>query len=475
MQNNYPELAELVKKYIPQISSSHYIGNNIPKQKLEAAIHAYAPTVDATQVLGILDQTVMGSCKEGVLFTTSALYVHIPYDCCFRFPYAEIKSVNVTGTVKVSSITTHVKLVKDCKRILEITLNDDSRRTIKSETLNKTPFQSLLEQIIALVKENKTAANDKYLIIQDLSYACKSAYLSVVMTFANADGDINAAELNRLYSLCVRINTSPELRKSILHSPMDYPHLADYLDALDCGNNKSSMKAIYISLIKDVFVVADLTYDRLNQTQSTYLNQLMNRAGIDKNAVLIIQDSIQKERDYINGKISEKQYIKAMENVAAGAAAAGVPIAALYLSGSVAGLSAAGITSGLAALGLGGVLGLSSMVTGVGVLLVLGVAAYNGVKMVSKIGKEKEVDQRELLRQAAVRANEKVITALIEDLNFVTNELVDVATQNEINAEKIKILSLKIKILKDAFTQSTKAREENSIELAVPEEVNACE
>jgi hypothetical protein len=65
--------------------------------------------------------------------------------------------------------------------------------------------------------------------------------------------------------------------------------------------------------------------------------------------------------------------------VAAGLAAAGVPIAAVGMSGSAAGLGAAGITSGLAALGMG--LGVA---TGIGVALGIGVASYFGVRWLSK-------------------------------------------------------------------------------------------
>ena len=52
-------------------------------------------------------------------------------------------------------------------------------------------------------------------------------------------------------------------------------------------------------------------------------------------------------------------------------------------SGSVVGLSAAGISSGLAALGFGGLFGLSGMVTGIGALLVIGYGAKKGVDILS--------------------------------------------------------------------------------------------
>ena len=72
------------------------------------------------------------------------------------------------------------------------------------------------------------------------------------------------------------------------------------------------------------------------------------------------------DEQILAGQISDSQIANHAKTLAAKASAVGMPIAAVYLSGSVVGLSASGITSGLAALGLGGVLGLSSMVTGIG-------------------------------------------------------------------------------------------------------------
>lgn len=57
------------------------------------------------------------------------------------------------------------------------------------------------------------------------------------------------------------------------------------------------------------------------------------------------------------------------------AAAVVAPVGAVSAAGSVSGLSAAGITSGLAALGLG-----LGMVTGIGVCVVIGAAAYKGTE-----------------------------------------------------------------------------------------------
>lgn len=67
----------------------------------------------------------------------------------------------------------------------------------------------------------------------------------------------------------------------------------------------------------------------------------------------------------------------------AGGTAATAGTAAVCCSGSVAGLSASGITSGLAALGCG-----FGMMTGIGVVGVIGVLAYKGTKALMDDGEE---------------------------------------------------------------------------------------
>ena len=82
------------------------------------------------------------------------------------------------------------------------------------------------------------------------------------------------------------------------------------------------------------------------------------------------------EEALVGGDVSAGELETHLKEIVAVATAASVPITAIFFSGSVVGLSAAGITSGLAALGLGGILGLSAMVTGIGTVVVLGVTAY---------------------------------------------------------------------------------------------------
>ena len=95
------------------------------------------------------------------------------------------------------------------------------------------------------------------------------------------------------------------------------------------------------------------------------------------------------------------------------------------------------------------------MVTGVGVLVLAGVGIYKGVKTALDHGDTKKATQAEELRKAAEAANQKMISALIEDMNYLTERISDLLEQQAINQAMMKRLSTQFAKLKDAFKAST--------------------
>lgn len=120
---------------------------------------------------------------------------------------------------------------------------------------------------------------------------------------------------------------------------------------------------------------------------------------------------------------SDDQIISALKELSAKAAAVGTPLAAVYLSGSVVGMSAAGLTSGLATMGLGGMLGLSSMASGIGVAVLLGVGAYTGMRKLTGADELTRSKRRELMLNEVIKQTQATISLLIQDVNFVIVKL----------------------------------------------------
>jgi hypothetical protein len=111
---------------------------------------------------------------------------------------------------------------------------------------------------------------------------------------------------------------------------------------------------------------------------------------------------------------------QATKVAAAGLAAVGVPIAAVYASGSIIGLSAAGITSGLAALGLG-----LGMVPGIGVAVLLGTGVFLGVRALLDAASQ---SAPEALRGQVARRAQAVIVSLEEMTTLIDRQIAEVAS-----------------------------------------------
>ncbi|WP_156887844.1 hypothetical protein [Marinospirillum minutulum] len=107
-------------------------------------------------------------------------------------------------------------------------------------------------------------------------------------------------------------------------------------------------------------------------------------------------------------------------------------------------MSAAGMTSGLASLGMGGVLGLSSMATGIGAAVILGVVAYKGVKHFTGSGVDEGDKRREIMLQEVIRGSQLAVNMMIEDINHLSLDLNRALASENVTKEKLSKLSVKL-------------------------------
>lgn len=455
MNKEYYELHHLIEQYAPKICTGDYfnLAENAKSETIKNAIKAYAEEVDINNVIGICDFTLFNNGKEGILFTTAGVYIKETLTTPYSFKYSEIESVSMISKGK-----------KDCDGTLIVETVNGKSMTISTVFVNKSVLLEFLENAKVLSEQGMVATNDRYLIIEDMSEEIKFAYISYTAAFADLDNEISPAELNRLYLLMVRIKASSELRQNIMHTINDTHEANECINVIKAHVPVSSLKAVAISLIKDLIVIAGVSYNDFDNNQKVFLNQIMNSFSIDSKEVELIQESIDLEQKYLKGEIDEKKFVKGMQALGANAAAIGFPIAAVYLSGSVVGLSAAGITSGLASLGLGGVLGLSSMVTGVGVVVLIAVAAHAGIKWISNKGNnEKTKNKRELLLAEAMRKNQETINALIADIGILSKDLEECIINLQENEARIRKITIMVKKYSEAAATNNNDNDENKL------------
>ena len=284
----------------------------------------------------------------------------------------------------------------------------------------------------------------------------KQSYLKILIwvTYAD-DNEIDPVELAQLQLLMTRLNFSQESRfatRQTINSP-DTIDLDEQFEVLRDKVPSESREALPCSLLKEAIALLRKTGEKTAH-ESSRAKKLAKAMWVTDDQVKILEEACITEEKIISGELSDNEIVSSLKGVASQAAAVGIPVAAIYLSGSVVGLSAAGLTSGLAALGLGGVLGLSSMVTGIGAVVLLGVGVYKGVKWVtSGSAEEKRSQLRDMMLQQIIANHQKSISELGQDVGKLAEQAMELLVSKETNEARINKLSKEITLFSRALYQ----------------------
>ena len=286
----------------------------------------------------------------------------------------------------------------------------------------------------------------KTVALEARSEEVRVLYARVLAVQCLVDGRLDPREIEYLYVFMSRVGLGPDSREEVRRSldvgqqvgSGDLVRLVEEVVAEVPDNEEE----IAVSLLKDMTQVSWADGAMVAQEEESIRAVAEARFGERAEQVIeLAAKTVEYEKALIKGDITASELEKSVKDIAAVATAAGVPITALFFSGSVVGLSAAGITSGLAALGLGGVLGLSAMVTGIGAVAVLGVAVYAGVKWLLG-GRERELaKQRERMIQEVIKRHQGAIEDLAEDVTGIglkLTEYVSRSDRNEADLERLK-------------------------------------
>ncbi|MDE0125442.1 MAG: hypothetical protein OXN97_12790 [Bryobacterales bacterium] len=313
----------------------------------------------------------------------------------------------------------------------------------------------------------KDAKTPEYVTINDLPDALKECYLSVLIWLVHRDdGQIDERELCEIQVLMTQVECNVEVRQSVrahLAVPEGLDVEAEIARMLELVPPRMSetASALRCSLMKDAIRVRRATSERSALGQPD-IRQLAAMLELNEEQVAFIEDVCVKDEQILAGDVSDRQITNAAKEMAAQATAVGVPVAAVYLSGSVTGLSAAGIVSGLATLGLGGVLGLSAMVTGVGVAIVAGGAAYRGMRWVLGRSERSKTSRRELMLQEVLRIHQGAIINLAEDISFFGQRVEALTREMESTRDAIDRLSREVALMSRSAGALTRLRERSS-------------
>jgi hypothetical protein len=419
----------------PAVSKRLYTAPNIDEKKLNNAIKAFAYEGSHTNVIALLDSTVFGSGKDGLLFTGEQLI--------YRGAFADPIPV---GFSAISSIE-HLKVTTGSKQdkiehSIVISLKDGSSVEIKA--LLDCDYALMVKVLQGALDGFEEFKEERQLIpIDEMEESVKVAYLKVIVNAAHeGDGLVDEREFAEILLLMTRLDLAPGSRfalRSYMTGGEELTPLSSLLAQLDRECPSGQVKTLHVSLAKDLLNLHICT-GGVSATDFGFLSKYRAEFQVTDADIELAVMALRTDRDMLTQDMSDDQIVGLLKLLSAKAAAVGTPLAAVYLSGSVMGLSAAGLSSGLAALGMGGFLGLSSMTTGIGVAVLIGVGAYTGMRKLTGANELTRAKYRELMLNEVIKQTQATISLLIQDINYLAERLTQSLRDHGTQSEQIRKL-----------------------------------
>ena len=414
----------IVEAYNNIFKQDKFLTPNIPPKKLNGAIKGIAGgVVSPNQVVLVYDSTLFGGAGEGMLLTMDTLYwkelltdaKSVTYELIENAEYHRDVTVDKKGK---ETVTESVVVTTTDKE--ELKIFQDSNINLK-----------LLADWLLKVKDAARQPSDNQgklerQPLEAMPMEVRLAYIKVIINSLLADdGIIDEKEFSQLYSLIARLNIPAQERFSLLMYQSS-PESEDTLVETMCQPlDELARQEIIFSLAKDLVYIQMQAKEGENCLEIPFIVQFARKYKISQEQLELCKTTIEADRKIFDESIDDSDLEEGFRNVAGIAAGLGVPLTALYLSGSVMGLGAAGITSGLAALGFGGLFGFSGMVTGFGVAILVGIGAKKGVDLLTGQSEMDKRKRKEALLLAINKHLQKSINILMEDINSFTARLAE--------------------------------------------------
>ncbi|MDL4839811.1 hypothetical protein [Aquibacillus rhizosphaerae] len=466
-----------IKENVTLLNGKVHIAPEIPEKKLNNAISSIANEVDPDYILAIVDCSIFGSGKDGLVFLGDAVYVRGTMEKPKVFKYETMVSAEykLTETQKDNG-----KVVKKEEAILYF--QEDQQETITSN-LNGINYEGIVQIINGILEESgeekEYVSTTQTLPLAEMDENIKLTYIKLVCNYAFSNDDIiDANEYAEIVSLITRVELASEKRlelRNYMYSTSDIEGNEALIQYIMKHVPQGSFDIVKKSLIKDVLFIFRLNHDTEEWSQDAFIVELQKKLQIDDDQIELILTAIKHDEDILKERKSDSEIKKTMKELAAKAGAVGVPMAAIYFTGSVMGLGATGITSGLATLGMGGMLGLSSMATGIGAAVLIGVGAYKGIKKVTGISELENNKQREIMLQSIIKNAQNSLNYLIEDVNQISQQLMEEVKKGQgtsMKVEKLSALLAKLSRGAQATTEKISHAEKESVIAKLPQKVN---
>ena len=432
-----------IKKNIGKLGKKDkdvYISPSIPERKLKNVIKSFECEDFYKNIVAIYDNTVFGAADEGLVFTGERMIYKAAFEKPMTIYYKDLKDVKYVKKTENKKTEEYVIFY----------FKDGSELIFNKSFVGDFTYKAFSELLNGIIQFGRFTESNLLKEIAEMSEEIKILYLKILTNMAYSDdNEVDKKELAELFLLMTRIKMSTKsrylLREYIVNISDENREktekllidIRNYMEDIENG----SYENLEISLIKDMINLYFSTktskenYKNISINDIKFIKLYRQFFDINDKQLEFIVESIKNDYALLYEDVQDDVVKKQMKELIAKGGAVGVPLAAIYISGSVIGFSAAGITSGLAALGLG-----LGMTGGIAAVAILGVLTYKGVKYITGADEVEKYKFKEMMLQDVIKQMQKTMSFIIEDVNFLINKLNVMIESHDRQSQKIQKL-----------------------------------
>jgi uncharacterized tellurite resistance protein B-like protein len=285
------------------------------------------------------------------------------------------------------------------------------------------------------------------------------AFYGALFAIAFVDGSIDKEELQLIYGMMDlegMTESAKQKVQSYIMEPLNLSDLWGFLSSLASADEKLRY-SLMMNLVDTAWANDELDS---NEEKAIFLAQ--RELKVSNKQLDEIKKFTEKVREIRDRGIDDNYAADAIKTAAATLSGVGVPIAAIFFSGSVTGLSAAGITSGLA--GLAALVGLGGMIPGIGVAIVLGTGIVMSVNKMLDTGDESKKKQlqaeKERKAELVIQNMQAAINLLVEKIANLQEKAMNIeasAADAVANREAVKLLTERLRLMQQSVAKRKQA------------------
>ncbi|SCY64557.1 hypothetical protein [Alkaliphilus peptidifermentans] len=258
--------------------------------------------------------------------------------------------------------------------------------------------------------------------LEKLPSRTKLIYCKLLSLMVTVEGELNQLKLAELYRLMANIKLPSSKREQIIEYIItpNKESLELICQAAINDLNQQEKNILRFSLMKDLMIIMGADYSE-SKEEREYISEIQKIYEITEEQLEFFKNEYRTDQVFTDLK-DTKLFVK---HTAAKAMAIGIPITAIYFSGTFKGLGPFGILSGL--------LGLSKMkshkkesyLAGLVISIIMGFATYHSLKWIIDYNSKKNLKLQLLLKEEMRKIQDRGIRYISEDILSIDERIED--------------------------------------------------